>query len=109
MNKLLKNICNSTKNYSTFTTNKINNNCTEVISKNTDIKSEEKIQKMISVKIKEYHKLVSSQSPECEELCSEMNKLESKLRKSYGFHEDEDLTNFPVFKFDEPIIDNQLD
>lgn len=112
MNKILKNVYYSTKNFSTSISNKINNNCVEIMSKTkkkTDMKSEEEIQKIISDKIKEYHELLSCQSLECEELCSEMKTLESKLRKAYGFHENENLTNFPVFKFDEPKIDNPLD
>jgi hypothetical protein len=35
--------------------------------------------------------------------------LDSKLRRSFGFSEDEDLTIFPTLKFDEPKIDGQLD
>jgi hypothetical protein len=35
--------------------------------------------------------------------------LESKFRKSFGFSEDEDLTIFQKFKFNEPEIENQLD
>lgn len=113
MNRILKHIYIITNNFRAYATNKFsNNNCNAINSetiKQTDIKTEEEIQKMISVKMKEYHELVSSPSFECEEICSEMNKLEHKLRKSYGFSEDEDLTHFPVFKFNEVIIDNQLD
>jgi|UniRef100_A0A2S2QYJ3 hypothetical protein len=75
----------------------------------TRIKSEEEIKEMISLKIKEYENLISFQSPERLKICQEVNLLDSKLRKSFGFSEDEDLTIFPTFKFDEPKIDNQLD
>jgi hypothetical protein len=33
--------------------------------------------------------------------------LEFKLRKSFEFSEDEDLTVFPKFKFNKPEIHNQ--
>lgn len=87
--------------------NNCNNNAPEI--KSEVIKSEGEIQKIISIKIKEYEELVSIQSPERVAICNEVNMLESKLRKSFGFSEDEDLTLFPKFKFDEPEIDNQLD
>jgi len=35
--------------------------------------------------------------------------LESKLRASYGFSNDEDLTLFPEIKFKEPGIENLLE
>jgi hypothetical protein len=75
----------------------------------TRIKSEEEIKGMISLKIKEYEKLISIQSPERLKICHEVNMLDSKLRKSFGFSEDEDLTIFPTFKFNELKINNQLD
>ncbi|VVC32287.1 Hypothetical protein CINCED_3A013914 [Cinara cedri] len=87
-----------------------NKDCTSVTVNHVNkVKSEEEIQKIISVKMKEYQELLKTQSPENNEISSQINVLESKLRKSYGFPENEDLTVFPVFKFQEPIIDNQLD
>jgi len=75
----------------------------------TEVKSEEKIQTIIAVKIKEYQKLMVTQSPEKEEVCKQIKIIESRLKKMYRFDKDEDLTVFPVFKFDEPKIDNQID
>lgn len=96
-----------------FTSSAINmNNCNDItpeMDNQTKIKSEGEIQEMISVKMKEYEELISTQSPERVKICNEVNMLESKLRKSYGFSENEDLTLFPKFKFNDPEIDNQLD
>lgn len=79
------------------------------IAKRTQIKSEEEIRKIIIAKMKEYQVLINCESPECEEICKEICEQESKLRKSYGFDPNENLTAFPEFKFQDPEIDNQLD
>lgn len=102
MRKLIKNVSVITKNYRTSS----NMNSCEDIEK---IKSEKKIKKIIFDKREEYIKLMMTQSVECNELCNEINKLESKLRASYGFSKDEDLTLFPEIKFEEPKIENPLD
>lgn len=79
------------------------------ITKRTQIKSEEEIRKIVFAKMKEYKELINSETPECDEICQEIFKRELKLRKSYGFDENENLTVFPEFKFQDPEIDNQLD
>lgn len=80
-----------------------------IVNQVTKVKSEEEIQNIISNKVKEYQELLNTHSLENKEMCSEIDVLDSKLRKSYGFQENEDLTAFPVFKFEEPVIDDQLD
>lgn len=77
-------------------------------TKQIKIKSEEEIQKMIAVKIEEYRELALTESTESAQITAEVIALDSKLRKSFGFSQDEDLTQFPAFKFDDPEIDNQL-
>lgn len=74
------------------------------------IKSEEEIEKMIMDKIREFDTSVlnQSRSPENDKINAELGILEAKLRKSYGFGKNEDLTVFPTFEFDEPKIDGQL-
>lgn len=87
------------------------NDCKDTVTPETvhKIKSEKEIQEIISVKMKQYEELVLIESPESAEITKEVTALDSKLRKSYGFSQDEDLTQFPVIKFDEREIDNQLD
>jgi len=75
----------------------------------TKIKPEEKIQTIISMKKKEYQELMKTQSLEKEEVCKQIKIIESRLKKMYGFNKNEDLTVFPVFTFNDPKIDNQLD
>jgi len=77
-------------------------------AKQIKIKSEEEIQKMIAIKIEEYRELVLTESTESAQITAEVTALDSKLRKSFGFSQDEDLTQFPAFKFDDPEIDDQL-
>lgn len=111
MKKVFKNLLVFKKNFSLSATKKMNdcNNVTPEVITQTKIKSEGEIQKMISIKMKEYEELISTQTPERIAICSEVNMLETKLRKSFGFSENEDLTIFPKFKFNDPEIDNQLD
>jgi len=104
MRKLIKNVSVITKNYKTSAIS--NMNSSEDIKK---IKSENEIKKIIIDKREEYIQLMMTQSAECNDLCNEINKLESKLRASYGFSNDEDLTLFPEIKFEEPKIENPLD
>lgn len=87
------------------------NDCKDTETQETihRIKSEKEIQEIISVKMKQYEELVLIESPESAEIIKEVTVLDSKLRKSFGFSQDEDLTQFPVIKFDEREIDNQLD
>lgn len=87
------------------------NDCNDTITQETKhkIKSEKEIQELISVKMKQYEELVLIESPESAKITKEVTALDSKLRKSFGFSQDEDLTQFPVIKFDEREIDNQLD
>jgi len=73
------------------------------------MKSEYEIKNMISEKKEEYIQLMMTQSLECNDLCSEISKLETRLRTSYGFSKDEDLTLFPEIKFEEAKIENPLD
>jgi len=88
-------------------------NNSEVIALKTEMETEvvleEKIRTIIAMKIKKYQELMVTQSPEKEEVCKQIKIIESRLRKLYRFDKDEDLNVFPVFKFDEPKIDNQID
>lgn len=123
----MKTMRDISKNYRTFAINNMNN-CGDFESETANepktqcenesktkcvnepkIKSENEIQKIILDKKQEYVQLMMTQSPECEDLCNEINKLDSRLRASYGFSNDEDLTLFPVIKFEEPKIENPLD
>jgi len=104
MRKLIKKVSFITKDFRTSAIN--NKNSCENIEK---IKTENEIKKIIFDKREEYIKLMMTQSVECNDLCNEINKLESKLRASYGFSNDEDLTSFPEIKFEEPKIENPLD
>lgn len=113
MFRLLKNKCIFTLQCKTPTSSHINNMkyIKSETYNQTEIKSEEEIKQIISLKMKEYQELIKTQaqSVENQEINAEINILDTKLRKSFGFSKDEDLTLFPVFKFDEPEIDNQLD
>lgn len=104
MRTLIKNVSVITKNSRTYVIS--NMNSCENIEK---IKSENEIKKIIFDKREEYIQLMMTQSVECNDLCNEINKLESKLRASYGFSNDEDLTRFPEIKFEEPKIENPLE
>lgn len=74
----------------------------------TKIKSEEEIKEIITNKLEEYHKLVKTESPESTEITKQIAALDLKLRKTFGFSQHEDLTQFPLIKFDDLEIDNQL-
>jgi len=102
MRKLMKNVSVITKNYRTLSNM---SSCKEI----EKIKSENEIKKIIFDKREEYIELMMTQSAECVDLCNEINKLESKLRASYGFNKDEDLTRFPEIKFEEPKIEHPFD
>lgn len=104
MRKLIKHASLITKNYRTFSLSNMNS-CEDI----KEIKSEKKIKKIIFDKREEYIKLMMTQSAECNKLSNEINKLDSKLRASYGFSKDEDLTLFPEIKFEEAKIENPLD
>jgi len=101
MRRLIKNVSVLTKHYTT--TSNMNT------SKDVKIKTENEIKKMIVDKREEYIKLMMAKSVECNQLTSEINKLEIKLRASYGFDKDEDLTLFPKIKFKEVEIENPLE
>jgi len=107
----IKNVCTIIRNYRTsaISTNK---NCENIELKTAitpEVKSENEIKKIIYDKREEYIQLMMTQSQECIDLCNEINKLEKRLRASYGFSKDEDLTQFPEIKFEESKIDNPLD
>lgn len=89
----------------------LRNDCKDTVTQETTnrIKSEKEIQEIISVKMKQYEELMLIEPLESAEITKEVIALDSKLRKSFGFNQDEDLTQFPVIKFDEREIDNQLD
>jgi len=101
----MKNVSVITKNYRTLS----NMNSCKEIEKIEKIKSENEIKKIIFDKREEYIQLMMTQSVECIDLCNEINKLESKLRASYGFNKDEDLTRFPKIKFEDPKIEHPFD
>jgi len=101
MRRLIKNMSVFTQHYRTIS----NINSLE----EANIKSENKIKKIIADKREEYIQLMRNQSVECNNLSDEINKLESKLRASYGFKKDEDLTLFPEIKFKEAEIENPLE
>lgn len=90
------------------------NNCDDDTSDTSKLiqdiktKSEVEIMNMINEKMEEYKHLLMIQSPENEQMFTEINKIETRLRKVYGFTKGDDLTIFPEFKFDEPEIDDQL-
>ncbi|CAI6366529.1 unnamed protein product [Macrosiphum euphorbiae] len=94
MRKLIKNVSVITKYYRT--------------SAISNMKSCEDIKKfkIIFDKRKEYIQiqLMKTQSVECNDMCIEINKLESRLREKYVFSKDEDQTMFPEIKFEEPKI-----
>jgi hypothetical protein len=101
----IKNMYVIIKNYRTSAiSNK--RNCEDIEPK---VKSENEIKKIIYDKREEYIQLMMTQSQECIDLCNEINKLEKRLRASYGFSVNEDLTRFPTITFKEEKIDNQLD
>lgn len=106
MFKILKNMRSVTRGFRTSTVNRMINSLDTV--KQTKVKTEEDIQKMIAVKMEEYRELILTESTESAQITAEITALDSKLRKSFGFSQDEDLTQFPVFNFDDPEIDNQL-
>jgi len=102
MSKLIKNVSVISKNYRTLSNM---NSCKDI----EKIRSENEIKKIIFDKREEYIQLMMTQSVECINLSNEINKLESKLRASYGFSKDEDLTRFPDIKFEEPKIEHPFD
>lgn len=107
MMRIFKNIRMTTNNFRLCSTNNCDDSSLNSL-KRTKLKSEQEIMEMIHGKIKEYQELLNTQSPETEKICTEINKLETRLRKSYGFSENENLTIFPEFEFDDPEIDDQL-
>jgi len=112
---LIKNVCNVIiKKYRTSATSK-KGNCENIELDTGDtaikqkVESNDKYMKLIHDKQKEYIELTKTQSQACIDLRKEIDKMEKKLRASYGFSENEDLTRFPTFAFKEEKIDNQLD
>lgn len=112
---LIKNVCDIIiKNYRTSATSKKGNRENiELDTGDTAIKqkveSNDKYMKIIHEKQEEYIQLTKTQSQACIDLRKEIDEMEKKLRASYGFSENEDLTRFPTFTFKEEQIDNQLD
>ena len=104
MRKLIKNVSVITKYYRTSAISNMKS-CEDI----KKFKSENEIKKIIFDKREEYIQLMKTQSVECNDLCIEINKLESKLREKFGFSKDEDLTMFPEIKFEEPKIENPLE
>lgn len=95
-------------NFRTCSTNNCDDNSSLNAVKKTKFKSEQEIKELIDSKMKEYQELLKTHSLENDKIFTEINKLDTRLRKSYGFSKDENLTIFPVFKFDDPEIDDQL-
>lgn len=112
---LIKNMCDIIiKKYRTSATSK-KGSC-EMIKLDTGdtaikqkVESNNKYMKIIHDKQEEYIQLTKTQPQACIDLRKEIDKMEKKLRASYGFSENEDLNRFPTFNFEEKKIDNQLD
>lgn len=109
MNKTLKNVCIITRNIrkSAFSANGYQD-IVPPTAVNTKIKTEEELNGIMGIKMKEYNTIIESESPEKAELTAEIAALDKRLRKSFGYGENEDLTKFPSIKFDDHEIDNQL-